>query len=159
MRFREPLLLPAWAFALGIALTRLLPFATAPALLGAAAVALLSWRFFRPGLLVAAALCGIAAGARPIPPVPQLSVRDNTPAIFSGCVSEPAMSAGDRERFAVDLAPQARARVTLFARGMQEFPALPYGTRIEFDGTVRRPRNFADPGSFDNVGFLERQKV
>ena len=159
MRFREPLLLPAGAFAFGIALTRLLAFDTALALLAAAAIAVLSWKFFRPGLLIAITLCGIAASSRPVPAAPGLSVPDNSSAIFSGCVTEPAISSHDRERFVVDFAPGARARVTLFARDQQQFPLLPYGTRVEFEGKVRRPRNYADPGSFDNVTFLARQKI
>lgn len=159
MRFREPLLLPALAFAVGIGLSRLLALDPPVAFLGALVVAGLSWKRFQPGLLVAVLIAGAASGSIPVAPAPALSVPDNTPAIFSGCVVEPAMSTVDRERFVVELASHARARVTLLARNSQPFPALSYGTRVEFEGRVRKPRNFADPGAFDNVSFLARQYV
>ena len=57
-----------------------------------------------------------AVGARPPHPPPTLSVRDNTPAIFEGCVVDPALVAADRERFTVELAPRARAQVSLSLR-------------------------------------------
>ncbi len=72
---------------------------------------------------------------------------------------EPALVAADRERFTVELAHDAWAQVTLFAKPGEEFPALPYGTNIEFAGKVRHPHNFNDPGAFDNVHFLARQRV
>ena len=90
---------------------------------------------------------------------PALSVPDNTPALFEGCVTDPAMVAMDRERFAVDLAPGARAQVSLFARPGETFPDLPYGSRIEFEGKARRTHNFDNPGSFDAVHFYARQRI
>src|SRR5579875_108406 len=34
-----------------------------------------------------------------------------------------------------------------------------FGDRLRFAATLRRPRNFANPGSFDYVGHLARQKI
>ncbi len=86
------------------------------------------------------------------------------PAIFEGCVVDPALVAADRERFTVELAPHARAQVSLFlhptlSNPNPAFPELPYGSRIEFQGKVRRPHNYNDPGSFDDVHFLARQQI
>jgi hypothetical protein len=76
---------------------------------------------------------------------PSLSVPDNVPAILEGCVVDPALIASDRERFTLELSPSALAQVALFARpsdrGETKFPNLPYGTRVEFTGKVRRPHN------------------
>jgi competence protein ComEC len=79
------------------------------------------------------------------------------PAIFEGCVVDPALLAADRERFTVELAPGARAQVSLSSR--TTFPDLPYGTHVEFAGKVRQPHNYNDPGTFDAVHYLARQKV
>jgi competence protein ComEC len=108
---------------------------------------------------------GIALpGARPVHPTPSLTVRDNIPAIFEGCVVDPALVAADREHFTVELAPHARAQVTLSLRPSASnpnpaFPDLPYGSRIEFQGKVRRPHNYNDPGTFDAVHYLARQDI
>ncbi len=73
---------------------------------------------------------------------------------------DPAMVASDRERFTLELAPGARAQVSLYAKRAEvEFPELPYGTRVEFEGKVRQPHNFNNPGSFDAVAYLARKQV
>src|SRR5690348_11399105 len=64
--------------------------------------------------LVAMLFAGIAVAAlHPRNAAPKLSVRDNVPAIFEGCVVDPALTATDRERFTLELAPGARAQVSL----------------------------------------------
>ena len=103
---------------------------------------------------------GIAlVAARPPTAPPVLSVPDNAPAILEGCVVNPALVAADRERFTLELAPGARAQVSLSAKPNEEFPNLPYGTRVEFLGKVRRPHNYNNPGAFDAVHFFARQKI
>src|SRR5204862_310683 len=100
--------------------------------------------------IVTLLFAGIAlVASRGRPSTPSLSVPDNTPAIFEGCVVDPALRAQDRERLTVELAPGARAEVSLFAKAGGSFPTLSYGTRVEFTGKVRRPHNFNNPGSFD----------
>jgi competence protein ComEC len=111
---------------------------------------------FLPGLILA----GIGlVELHPDKTPPRLSVPDNQPAIFEGCITDPALLTADRERFTIELAPEARAQVSLYTRDAEPFPELPYGTRIEFQGKVRRTHNYKDPGSFDNVHYLGRQKV
>jgi competence protein ComEC len=120
--------------------------------------------------LIALVFGGIALpGALPVYPAPTLTVRDNTPAIFEGCVVDPALVAADREHFTVELAPRARAQVSLSSSNKSlrasasnpnpAFPDLPYGTRIEFQARVRRPHNYNDPGTFDAVHYLARQQI
>jgi competence protein ComEC len=81
------------------------------------------------------------------------------PAIFDGCVVEPSILAIDRERFTVELAPGARAQVSLSAKPDESFPELPYGTLVEFQAKVRHPHNYNNPGKFDMVHYLARQRV
>lgn len=90
---------------------------------------------------------------------PTLSVPDNVPAILTGCVVDPALVAADRERFTVEFAPGARSQVSLFEKPGESFPRLPYGTQVEFTGKVRTPHNYNNPGSFDNVHYLARQRI
>jgi competence protein ComEC len=87
-----------------------------------------------------------------------LSVPDNTPAILAGCVVDPALIATDREKFVLELAPGARAQVSLYSHN-ESFPALPYGTLIEFTGKVRTTHNYRNPGSFDAVHYLARGRI
>ena len=96
---------------------------------------------------------------RPVLAPPVLSVPDNRQAIFTGCVVDPALLAADRERFTIELAPRARAQVSLFAKPGEQFPDLPYGTKVEFQGKVRRSHNYNDPGTFDATHFLARQQI
>ena len=168
MRLREPLLLPFASLAAGIAIARFVRFPLQPVLQAAGALVLLAviawsgrtrWLTFLCALL-ALLFAGIAlAVSRPPVVPPALSVPDNTPAIFEGCVVDPALLSVDRERFTVELAPGARAQVSLFAREGENFPDLPYGTRVEFLGKVRRTHNYRDPGAFDVVYFLARQHI
>ena len=94
----------------------------------------------------------------PVPPR-LLSVPDNSLAIFDGCVVDPALVGADRERFGIELAPGARAQVSLYAKPGDSFPALPYGTLVEFQGKARTPHNYGNPGAFDYVHYLARQTI
>jgi competence protein ComEC len=166
VRLREPLILPLAGIAVGVSLATwqhfavvdvLWPAAVASALAIFAVLTRRSWLF--PCFTVLA-FAGIAlVAARPAVAPPHLSVPDNTTAIFEGCVVDPALIAADRERFTVELAPGARAQATLFAKPAEQFPALPYGTRIEFEGKVRSPHNYNNPGSFDAVHYYARQQI
>jgi competence protein ComEC len=167
LRPSEPLIIPFAANAVGVALGFRFSFTSGPALIAASSLfllTLLAFRFakaaFWPALICGLAFAGIALVAtRPFPKPPSLSVPDNVPTILQGCVVEPALVAADRERFTLELAPEARAQVSLFARPSESFPELPYGTRVEITGKVRSPHNFANPGSFDDVHYLSRQHV
>jgi competence protein ComEC len=172
MRFREPLILPFAFVATGIAISSNIQFPLTHLILATVSLALISLlaflagvhrnssasRMSRPAALTALAFAGMAL-VRPAISPPVISVPDNQLAILAGCVVDPALLAADRERFTIELAPGARAQVTLFAKPGEQFPALPYGTNIEFEGKIRRPHNFNDPGTFDAVNFLARQHV
>jgi len=97
--------------------------------------------------------------SRPPVPPPVLSVSDNSTAVFQGCVVDPALVGADRERFVVELAPGARAQVSLYAKPGESFPALPYGTIVQLQGKARSPHNYENPGSFDYVRYLARQSI
>ena len=56
---------------------------------------------------------------------PTLSVPDNTPAIFEGCVIDPALVAADRERFTVELAPGRGRRFRSSPRHDGRSPTCP----------------------------------
>jgi competence protein ComEC len=165
---RDPLVAPLAAIAAGILLSRFVPFgagelATAVALflaLGAAAL----WRRARflagvcclLGFVAAGALCDLAH--RP-PPRPELDAEGREPVILSGCVVEPPVLSGDRARFTLELAADARAQVTLYLGESEQPPALRYGQRLEVEARVRKPQNFRNPGDFDYARYLARKDV
>lgn len=72
---------------------------------------------------------------------------------------EPPAISGERERFLLELAPAARAQVTLYTKEGESLPALRYGQNIELDARVRKPRNYGNPGDFDYRHFLARQSI
>jgi len=167
VRLREPLLLPFAAFAAGIAVAYYQPVNLAEASLAVAALSVLAVAGYVTGTRRGAAAAGLTAAAfagtvvlalHPTAARPSLSVRDNLPAIFEGCVADPALTATDRERFVFELAPGARVQVSLSSHDGR-FPALPYGTHLEFQGRVRQTHNYNDPGAFDNVHYLARRQI
>ena len=170
MNLREPLLVPLASITAGIVAAHFYPVALRPCLLvvivfGALAAVIPGLRFFL------AILACFPAGAallvvHALPPPPVLSVADGNTALFSGCVVQPGLTGLDRERFTLELDPSSRAQVSLFTRDVslftrddEEFPVLPYGTVAEVEGKARRPRNFQNPGAFDNEHYLARQQV
>ena len=65
----------------------------------------------------------------------------------------------DRDQFVLELAPKARARVSLTIRDGETPPDLRYGQRVELEARVRRIRNFQNPGEFDYEGFSARSDI
>lgn len=167
MGVREPLLLPCVAIGAGITIASVIPFDPKELVFPIGCLATLalvshlshrSSKITHAACLFALTFSGIAVSAfRPAAQKPSLSVPDNVPAIFEGCVVDPALVAADRERFTLELAPGARAQVSLFSKS--EFPDLPYGTSVEFQGKVRQSHNYNDPGTFDSVHYLARQRI
>ena len=92
-------------------------------------------------------------------PSPQLDAEGREIVILGGCVVEPPAISGERERFLLELAPHARAQVTLYTKEGESLPPLAYGQNIELDARVRKPRNYANPGDFDYTHFLARQDI
>ena len=165
---REPLLPPLAAIAAGILASRFVTFGIRELSISIAALFVLGlvamWRRAR---VLAGACCLLAfvfAGAltdlahRPAPP-PQLDAEGRAPVLVDGCVVEPPALSGDKERFVVELEPDARVQVTAYAREGEAPPALRYGQRIEFAARVRRPRNFGNPGAFDFERYLARRHI
>ncbi|MCS6951279.1 MAG: ComEC/Rec2 family competence protein [Bryobacterales bacterium] len=165
---REPLLAPAVALAAGIAISRLIPFSSAELLPRIGALALLGWvaarRGSRPLATVAVCLAVFFAGIwlerarRPGPP-PVLDAAPREVVLLEGCVVEPPLFFADRQRFVLELAPGARAQVTLYRREGEAPPRLVYGQRIELEAKVRSPRNYGNPGAFDYESYLARRHI
>ena len=92
-------------------------------------------------------------------PPPEIDATAREIVIVGGCVVEPPAVSEGRERFLLELAPGARAQVTLYTREGETLPALGYGENIELDARIRKPRNFGNPGAFDYAGYLARRDV
>ncbi len=165
---REPLLLPLASLIAGICLNHFIPFSLLEigftiALLSV--VSLLSYGFASQTFTrISVAITCIAAGAcmsvihKPSPN-PTIDATSEETVILSGCVVDPPIFTVDREHFSVELAPGARARVSMALRPGDPLIALDYGQQVEFDARVRPPRNFGNPGAFDYVRYLARQEI
>jgi competence protein ComEC len=92
-------------------------------------------------------------------PPPQLDTAPREVVTVTGCVVEPPVFYEGRDQFVLELAPSARARVSLYLGKGEPPPELLYGQRVEVDGTVRRVRNFQNPGAFDYAFYLARSGI
>ena len=108
------------------------------------------------GIVCAGALTAVVHAPAP---APELDVEGREVVILGGCVVEPPAVSGERERFVLEIEPQARAQVTLYTREGETLPALRYGQNLELDARVRKPRNFGNPGAFDYARYLSRQDI
>jgi competence protein ComEC len=165
---REPLVAPLVAVATGVFLAKLLPFGWHELLLTIVAfVALAVTGYFCNSRRLALVCCFaafVASGAflavvhRP-PPMPELTTGDLETVVLTGCIVEPGFLSHEREQFTLEIEPGARMRVSLYLKEGQEPPDLSYGQRVEFSGKTRRPRNYRNPGDFDNVAYLAHQNI
>jgi competence protein ComEC len=165
---KDPLVGPLAAIAAGVLVSRYVPFRQSELLVEIGGFLLLGilaqWRGGR--ILAGACAClgffcsGVllALVHKPGPP-PELDVGQGELVILGGCVVEPPAISGERERFLLELAPHARAQVTLYTREDEALPVLHYGQKIELDARIRKPRNFGNPGAFDYVRYLSRQEI
>src|SRR5258708_7260789 len=163
--FNEPMLIPAIGIAAGVAIERLAPFTMNEALIAAgifAVCALIPGSNIRIriaiGLLATAIGLGAALWRKP-GPAPVIDSTAQETVILEGCVVEPSVFAENREQFTVELAPAARARVSLNLREGQPVPKFTYGQKVEFQGRVRSPHNFGNPGAFDFENYLARRNI
>ena len=164
---KNPLVLPVVALASGILVSRLVGFAPLElrmALLSLAALTAVAWhwshRLVLSCALATAVFCGAALETlrRPGPP-PEIDAGAHETVLLDGCVvSPPAFSEG-RDQFVLELAPHARARISLLVRDGANPPDLRYGQRVELEARVRRIRNFQNPGAFDYQGYSARSNV
>ncbi len=165
---RDPLVGPAAVIAAGILVARSVSFRHTELLAAIGGFVLLAvvshLRHSRALRTVCTALALFAAGAltavlhAPAPP-PYIDATARETVILGGCVVEPPAISGERERFVLELAPHARAQVTLFTKPGETLPPLHYGQNIELDAKIRPPRNFGNPGAFDYQTWLARQDI
>jgi competence protein ComEC len=157
---RNPLLFPLGGVVCGILLASLIPFAPGEVVLpltGFAALAVPRTRVRAVCAMLACIAAGVwtAAAHHPGPP-PRLNADSGETILLAGCVVEPPAILADREQFTLELAPDARVRVT--ASG-DEPPPLAYGRHVEIAARVRYPHNFRNPGAFDYENYLARRHV
>jgi competence protein ComEC len=165
---KYPLVGPLAAIATGILVYRFLPIPQSEVWLALGAFLLLGGVALCRGSRILAGACCllglffagtlVALVHAPGPP-PELDATGREIVILGGCVVEPPAISGERERFLLELAPQARAQVTLYTREGESLPPLRYGQNIELDARVRKPRNYGNPGAFDYVHNLARQDI
>jgi competence protein ComEC len=165
---RNPLLPPFFALAGGVAAARFVSFSLSELGLAVAVLAVLAalafWKSTRRAALAAVLVAFFFAGAflavahRPGAP-PEIDVAAREVVILSGCVVNPPVFSADREQFTLELAPQARVRVSLYVKPGERLPYFGYGRIVELDARLRRTHNFRNPGSFDYAAYLARQDI
>ena len=150
---REPLILPAIAFAAGIWFSAGSWWAI---LACSVAAVFIQTSWMRQICLLCACFLvgGLVSSRQPAPKEPELDAAPGEVLLLSGCIVGPVSSDGIQARFPVELEAGADAHVTLTARPGESLPLLEYGQRIEVEAKVRKPKNFGNPGAFDFVGYL-----
>ena len=134
---KDPLLAPATALIAGILLSRGVEFGVLELCLEAAAfaaLALLARGRNRAVAYAGALLCIMAAGAviellHRSARAPSIDASSRETVLLSGCVVEPDIFYEGRDQFTLELAPNARARVTLAVGDADAPPGLSYGQR------------------------------
>jgi len=164
---QAPVLLPFLSLAAGIVLSRglmLAPRECAVAFALSLLLALMARLRAARLLPVAAAAAALWLGAsletrhRNLPP-PVMDAGPHETVVSQGCVAESPAWSGGRTQFLLELAPGARARMSVYPRKGEPPPALSYGQRVEVDARFRIPRNFENPGAFDYAGYLARRDI
>ena len=158
---------PLLALASGIVLARFISFHTFDflwtlPLLGV--LTLVAWKGSKRALPVCSALVLLFCGAflsvlhRPRS-APEIDAGARETVILDGCVVAPSAFSEGRDQFVLELAPKARARVSLTIRDHETPPDLAYGQLVAVEARVRRIRNFQNPGEFDYEGFSARSDI
>jgi competence protein ComEC len=88
-----------------------------------------------------------------------LNADSNEFLILAGCIVEPPVVLENRQQVLVELAPHARARVSINLREDEKPVPLRYGQQVEITAKIRVPHNYGNPGSFDYVTYLARQDI
>jgi len=91
--------------------------------------------------------------------VPVIDAGPRETVLLSGCVVSPSAFYEGRDQFNLELAPKARARVTVTVRDGEIPPDLRYGQLVELDARIRPVRNFQNPGGFDYQGYAARSGI
>jgi len=166
--FPAPLLPAALALIAGVLLARLADFAVwevTAALSAFLILAAVCWRIGATrlrtaSLLLAMTCCGIwtAVAHKPGEP-PVLNAKNGENVLLAGCVVEPPSVFGDRERFTLELATNARIQISVGLDEGEAPPKLAYGQQVEVEARIREPHNFQNPGGFDLVAWLARTNI
>ena len=180
---KNPLLLPALALAFGIGLSRSVLLETRELIVVLLLISLLSCiatvecirnapvggdlscmeqfgMIVRLGWLVAVLFAGALVEALDRPrPAPHMDTTAREVVLLAGCVVSPPAYYEGRDQFVMELAPGARARVSLTIRESEKPPDLHYGQRVELEARVRPTRNFQNPGAFDYRAYLARLNI
>jgi competence protein ComEC len=160
--------LPFLALAGGVLAARYVPFSAGELVWAGAALAVLTilaaWKRARLGALAAGSAALFFAGAlasvlHQPPPAPELDAGAREVVVISGCVVDPSVFSEEREQFTLELAPGARARVSLYPKPGETLPDLRYGQNVELEAKVRPSHNFRNPGAFDYSAYLARQRI
>ena len=142
---KHRLVTPLLALAAGIALAHLVQFQltdfywTMPLLSG---LTCLAFRRSQRTLPVCICLLLLSFGAfldvlhRPGKP-PEIDAGARETVILDGCVVSPSAFSEGRDQFVIELAPKARARVSLTIRDGETSPDLRYGQLVELEARVR----------------------
>ena len=162
---RDPLLLPVTAVISGILLGHWSEFSVHEAAWPTAAFLLLAFparsTWLRQLCIGLALVCtGLLAEAwhRPGPP-PEIDAGYKETVLLDGCVVDSTVFSPGREQFTLELAPAARARVSLALDDPNTMQKLDYGQRVEIEARVRSPHNYNNPGAFDYTFYLARQHI
>ncbi len=164
---KNPLIPPLLGLATGIVASRALALDARSLVLALGASMLLilasNWRARRmamPCWLFAVTIAGamLEAARRPGRP-PEIDAGARELVVLRGCVVSPPASYEGRDQFTVELAPKARAQVSMTVREGESPPDLNYGQRVEFEARIRPTRNFQNPGAFDYETYLARSNI
>jgi competence protein ComEC len=90
---------------------------------------------------------------------PQIDAGSRETVLVSGCVVEPSAFNAGRDQFTLEIAPHARARVSLAVREGETPPNFVYGQNIELPARLRPVRNFQNPGAFDYAAYSARSYI
>ena len=160
---RDPLLAPAIAFVAGILLSHGVTFKlwqVAVAIGFFIGLSIIARRLRYPAILLTLVFAGVLVDVLNRPGrAPAIDASSKETVLLSGCVVEPTVFYQDRDQFTLEMAPHARARVTIALREGETAPDLPYGRRVEVEARVRKIRNFQNPGSFDFVAYSARRNI
>lgn len=161
---KNPLLAPALAFVAGILLARGVGFTLweipVEFALFAALACVARGRLRYACVLTSALFAGVFADVwGRLAPAPSIDAGARETVRVEGCVVEPSVFNQNRDQFTLELAPGARARVTITLDDGETAPRATYGRRVEVLGKVRAIRNFNNPGSFDYITYSARRQI
>jgi competence protein ComEC len=90
---------------------------------------------------------------------PEIDASSRETVLVTGCVVEPSAFNDGRDQFVLELAPRARARVSLTVREGETPPNFVYGQKVEIQARMRPVRNFQNPGAFDYAAYSARSHI